>query len=392
MKKIVLFGIFTLTCLGILSAVEESHLRIDEIRFVNSYKYRDMYFNLPLQTTIYITFVPYSVDTTTVKHENIKIYWVSDARGEIKDIEISSSAYSFQVMEDTIPFKTVKINVDLDYNNKYKLIITTNVVGISTAPALFPLDRQYEYIFYSVVSTTFTSYLLKEPSTSQPRSSDNIELLIKKDEFGPGEAYFASYLLTGTTEYQDKLPTLPKGCKLLNIAEFKAFSSTQPIKETKNLMELRGYGYYGYNVNCSFYYLDEDRVFRRINTFYDTNNDSLVSSVNKFGIYAVVEEPQFFDVVSNIRCYPVPWAPDSEKSDYGNYNEGIKFDNLPYDCVIEIYTLSGELVHRKEYCDLSGIYHWYGKNDKGENCASGVYLWQVKTDSAVKTGKLIIIR
>jgi len=387
MKKIVLFGVFISTCLGILSAQE--NFRVEEIKFVNSYKYRDMYFNLPLQTTIYITFVPYSVDTNTVNHENIKIYWISDARGEIKDIEISTSAYSFQVMEDTIPFKTVKINVDLDYNNKYKLIITTNVVAISTTPALFPLDRQYEYIFYSVVSTTFTSYLLKEPSTSQPRSSDNIELLIKKDEFGPGEAYFASYLLTGTTEYQDKLPTLPKGCELLNIAEFKAFSSTQPIKETKNLMELRGYIY---NESCSFYYLDEDKVFRRINTFYDTSNNSLVSFVNKFGIYAVVQEPRFFDVISNIRCYPVPWAPDSEKSDYGNYNEGIKFDNLPYDCVIEIYTLSGELVHRKEYCDLSGIYHWYGKNDKGENCASGVYLWQVKTDSAVKTGKLIIIR
>jgi len=387
MKKLVLFGVFILTCLGVLSA-QERYLSIDEIRFVNSYKYRDMYFNLPLQTTIYITFVP-SVDTNTVNHDNIKIYWISDARGEIKN---STMTYSLYVINrSTLPsLTTVEINVSLNYNNKYKLVVTTNVA--TTSPNSFPLDRQYKYIFYSVVSTTFTSYLLKEPSTSQPRPSDNIELLIEKNEFGPGEAYFASYLLTGTTEYQDKLPTLPKGCELLNIAEFKAFSSTQPIKETKNLMELRGYGY---NRSCSFYYLDEDKVFRRINTFYDTSNtsnNSLVSFVNKFGVYAVIQEPKFFDVVSNIRCYPVPWVPDSEKPDYGNYNEGIKFDNLPYNCVIEIYTLSGELVHRKEYFDLSGIYHWYGKNDKGENCASGVYLWQVKTDSAVKTGKLIIIR
>ncbi len=382
-----MFGIFISTYLGILNA-QDSYLSVGEIKFVNSYKYRDMYFNLPLQTTIYVKFEPY-IDTTTVNHDNIKIYWVSDTRGEIKNTEISTSAYNFQVMEDTIPFKTVRINVDLDYNNSYKLVITTNVVGISTTPALFPLDKQYEYIFYSVVSTTFTSYLLKEPSTSPPSSSGNIELLIKKDEFEPEEAYFASYLLTSTTEYIDRLSTLPKGCEVLSIAEFKAFFSTQPIKEIKNLMELRGYGYNG---SCSFYYLDEDKVFRRINTFYDTSNNSLVSFVNKFGIYAVVQEPQFFDVVSNIRCYPIPWAPDSEKADYGNYNEGIKFDNLPYDCTIEIYSLSGELVHRKEYCDLSGIYHWYGKNDKGEECASGIYLWQVKTRSAVKTGKLIIIR
>jgi len=384
MKKLVLFGIFISICLGILSAQE--NFRVEEIKFVNSYKYRDMYFNLPLQTTIYVSFDNHRVDTTTLTSDYIKIYWISDARGGIKN---STMTYSLYVINrSTLPsLTTVEINVSLNYNNKYKLVVTTNVA--TTPPNSFLLDRQYEYIFYSVVSTTFTSYLLKEPSTSQPRSSDNIELLIKKDEFGPGEAYFASYLLTGTTEYQDKLPTLPKGCELLNIAEFKAFSSTQPIKETKNLMELRGYIY---NESCSFYYLDEDKVFRRINTFYDTSNNSLVSFVNKFGIYAVVQEPRFFDVISNIRCYPVPWAPDSEKSDYGNYNEGIKFDNLPYDCVIEIYTLSGELVHRKEYCDLSGIYHWYGKNDKGENCASGVYLWQVKTDSAVKTGKLIIIR
>lgn len=378
MKKIFLQVIAVFYFIKIIYALD---LKVDEINFFDSYKYRDIYYNLPLQTTVQIIFSQV-VDTTTLNNDSIKIYHISNAKGEI-----INSTVSYTIDLSTSPsVLSIKLFVQLNYNDRYELVISTK---IKTPPPIQPLDKEYKYTFFSVISTTFSSVVLKEPYNNPPSSIGNIELLIPQNEFEPQKVYFTTYLLTPTTEYVDKLKTLPNGCSLLQIAEFKAFSSTCAVEETESFVEIKGYGY---NRNCSFYYLDKDKVFVRINSYYDNENNTLISYVNKFGIYAVVEEPRIFDVVSNIRCYPVPWAPDSEKISLGNYIEGIKFDNLPYDCVIEIYTLSGKLVHRKKYTDLSGIYHWDGKNDNYEDCSSGVYFWQVKTPTAIKTGKLIIIR
>ena len=71
------------------------------------------------------------------------------------------------------------------------------------------------------------------------------------------------------------------------------------------------------------------------------------------------------------------------------------FNQLPSECRIRIYTLSGELVRELHHSDLVGPVaqeQWDGKTSGGATTASGVYVWRVESDSDSKNGKLMIIR
>lgn len=394
MKKNFIFLFMSLLLSNkLLSETPTFYPNLREIQFFNSYEYKGKYYNLPLQTTIYLQFwMPHDtgrvLSTDTINQDNIKVYLKSNERAEVfKNTTIYIDIT--KISKDTVTYCDTWIFVNLDYNKEYELVVTTNIryTFIQTPTDYIGLDKEYRYTFFSVVSTTFTSYLLKQPTTSQPHTDGNVELLIYKNEYSPEEVYFATNLLTETTEYLEAEKKLPSGYDVLFVAEFRGFKGNQKLENSNNYLELRGYKY---SSNCSFYWLDEkNNIFIKIPTFSTQNG--IFANVKKYGIYAVVEEPKYLDI-QNVRCYPVPWVPDSEKSYLGNYTEGIKFDNLPYGCTIEIYSLSGDLVHKKEFFDLSGIYNWNGKNDAGKDCASGVYIWVVKTQLQAKKGKLIIIR
>ncbi len=88
--------------------------------------------------------------------------------------------------------------------------------------------------------------------------------------------------------------------------------------------------------------------------------------------------------------YPNPFNPDTW---------------LPYhlarssDVTISIYSISGQLVRilslgRKEagfYTDKGKAAHWNGKNDSGEELASGLYFCVMRAGNFTKTRKMLLV-
>ena len=98
--------------------------------------------------------------------------------------------------------------------------------------------------------------------------------------------------------------------------------------------------------------------------------------------------PEHTELLSNYPnpCNPETWIPYKLADDA--------------DVEIRIYTSSGQLIrtlslgHR-----LSGFYtgkseaaYWDGRNEAGENVASGIYFYSLRTSGAYQTKKLVIIR
>ncbi|MEK7274389.1 MAG: FlgD immunoglobulin-like domain containing protein, partial [Candidatus Desantisbacteria bacterium] len=97
--------------------------------------------------------------------------------------------------------------------------------------------------------------------------------------------------------------------------------------------------------------------------------------------------------VDKIITYPNPWHP--------NRGGLIKISYIPINSQpeIRIYNIAGELVRTlhngKEIVPTDRGYmeaDWDGKNDSGDNVASGIYLYLVRCNKGEKTGKIGIIR
>jgi len=108
--------------------------------------------------------------------------------------------------------------------------------------------------------------------------------------------------------------------------------------------------------------------------------------VNNFDIY-VVPNPFVFN--------------DADRSFGLNDPYRIEFRNLPEQCTIRIYTISGDLIAKldhkpDEYGNLSGSEVWDQKSDSGLLVAPGLYIYHIKSKTpGLKedlTGKLMIIR
>ncbi|MDO8805078.1 MAG: T9SS type A sorting domain-containing protein [Elusimicrobiota bacterium] len=84
-------------------------------------------------------------------------------------------------------------------------------------------------------------------------------------------------------------------------------------------------------------------------------------------------------------CYPVPYKPSA-----GHLK--ITFTSLTRAARVRIFTLSGELVRALEKSDSGDSTDWDVKNTRGENAASGVYFFTVKSAGQTRTGKLMILR
>ena len=67
-------------------------------------------------------------------------------------------------------------------------------------------------------------------------------------------------------------------------------------------------------------------------------------------------------------------------------------DGLPAQAVINIYTVSGQLVKTIRKDDITGTAFWYVDNDDGEKIATGLYIYTVQSGLRTGKGKLAIIR
>jgi len=84
--------------------------------------------------------------------------------------------------------------------------------------------------------------------------------------------------------------------------------------------------------------------------------------------------------------YPNPWRSDRHS------NQPIKFERLPNQAQIRLFTVSGHEV-KTLLADSSGQATWDRTNASGRSVASGVYLYLVSDHSGGQTlGKIAIIR
>lgn len=89
--------------------------------------------------------------------------------------------------------------------------------------------------------------------------------------------------------------------------------------------------------------------------------------------------------LSSAHCYPVPFRPEAGHTK-------ITFTGLTQSASIRVYTLSGRLVRSLEKAGAGDTLDWDVRNSAGENLASGVYIFVVKSPSQTASGKLMVIR
>ncbi len=130
----------------------------------------------------------------------------------------------------------------------------------------------------------------------------------------------------------------------------------------------------------------------------DPASQTLTVYFDKPGIYAMLGT-QDLSISRNFKAYPVPFRPNGPNAgngagQTGTEAEGITFENAPQAGTIEIYTLDGRLVDKLDIPDpLPWPYRvkWNVTTKSGGKAASGVYIWRVKSDTSVMTGKLMVI-
>jgi len=78
---------------------------------------------------------------------------------------------------------------------------------------------------------------------------------------------------------------------------------------------------------------------------------------------------------------------------YHNFPDGrVRFVNLPTQCIIKIFTVSGDLVWTKDHNDSTGNVEWDTRNYSEEDVASGVYVYRIEAGSNAVYGRIVVIR
>ena len=129
-----------------------------------------------------------------------------------------------------------------------------------------------------------------------------------------------------------------------------------------------------------------------------TSGTGVAGPVSQFSVYALMGGPD--TNTADVFVFPDPWRPHGPNAgtgtgQTGTESGGITFSNLPSECTVKIYTISGELVRKFQHSDLAGPVGqeiWDGKTSGGGHAASGVYLWRVESATDGKNGKLMVIR
>ena len=94
-------------------------------------------------------------------------------------------------------------------------------------------------------------------------------------------------------------------------------------------------------------------------------------------------------ITDKISVYPVPYKPNSGGRYGGN---GIYFTNVTEGTNLKIFNIAGEKVFETTI-EEAGDFLWNAKNNSGNNIASGIYFYYIKTSDGKKVkGKLAIER
>ena len=102
-------------------------------------------------------------------------------------------------------------------------------------------------------------------------------------------------------------------------------------------------------------------------------------------------QPQ--DNLDNVSVVPNPYIISSRFNESTNGNR-IRFTNLPQQCNINIYTISGEFVKTINHDDsFKGSSFWDLENSSGRTVAPGLYIYTLETSNGLtKVGKFAVVR
>ena len=101
------------------------------------------------------------------------------------------------------------------------------------------------------------------------------------------------------------------------------------------------------------------------------------------------------DALDEIYVNPNPYIVSSVFNEdvYGNR---LIFNNLPSQCDIKIYTITGELVQEIAHggdLNLDGVHEWNLKNKNGDTVVPGMYIFVIEAgDLDPRLGKFVIIK
>ena len=115
---------------------------------------------------------------------------------------------------------------------------------------------------------------------------------------------------------------------------------------------------------------------------------SIAPSIEDYYRFGIVEgstnEGRLAQELSNIRVVPNPYMAGSLwEAENGSFVREpvrqIQFTNLPQECEINIFTLSGDLIKSLEHSAAHGTETWDMRAEGGREIVSGIYLYQVKS-------------
>jgi hypothetical protein len=98
--------------------------------------------------------------------------------------------------------------------------------------------------------------------------------------------------------------------------------------------------------------------------------------------------------LGNIYVVPNPYVGSSRLEQYG-WSGGagrIEFRGLPPECVIEIWTLAGDLVRELQHSNGLSWESWDVRNDEGAEVAGGIYIYRASSGENDRIGKFLVVR
>jgi uncharacterized repeat protein (TIGR01451 family) len=111
-------------------------------------------------------------------------------------------------------------------------------------------------------------------------------------------------------------------------------------------------------------------------------NDPYYYTGGPFGKHPPVISQAAFYPQDKIWVFPNPFNPDKDGT--------VKFDNVVPGSVIQIYTISGEMV--RAIPDSLVRAEWDGKNRYGRAVSSGIYFFVIKNQDRALKGKIFVIK
>jgi hypothetical protein len=117
--------------------------------------------------------------------------------------------------------------------------------------------------------------------------------------------------------------------------------------------------------------------------YLETTNPTVGAWSDRLALFQVARVFPSPDVAT-VKAYPNPFIPRKGHT-------SMTFADLPAEARLELLSLTGERL-RNWTTDSFGTAVWDGKNESGENVASGVYLLRATANGQEKTIKLAVQR